>query len=397
MLIIHGTGCSMVDNLYTNCDFSSPEFKKLMSDNAADGGLQPGKLVFREDFERFIKEPYESVLKKIAGEAPAHRNLGGVSVVSLVHAAQVLGDKARVSFFGVKGDDDAENGNGYLFESMLKKFPFYEYRLIKKELLSPSTDVLSDPNYDNNHGERTFICSPGAANYILQEDLGDEFYNADITAFGGTALLPRLHEKLTALLRRAKERGALTVVNLVYDFHSELQLPGKKWKLGADDEAYQYIDVLLADKDESLKTSGVANVSGAVQWFLNQGTGAVIVTEGSRATTLAAGNGIFKPLEIQSMPVCEEIDRELVLHPERRGDTTGCGDNFAGGVIASLAEQIIISSKPDIRECVIHGTIAGGFACFTFGGSFLESRSGEKLELLKPYENAYREQLANTP
>jgi sugar/nucleoside kinase (ribokinase family) len=397
MLTIHGTGCSMVDNLYTNCDFSSSEFKKLMSDNAADGGLRPGKLVFREDFERFIKTSYESVLKKIAGDAPAHRNLGGVSVVSLVHAAQALGNKAQVSFFGVKGNDDAKNENGYLFENMLKKFPFCKYRLTKKERFSPSTDVLSDSNYDNGHGERTFICSPGAANYFLPEDLGDEFFNADIIAFGGTALLPRLHEKLTDLLKRAKDCGARTVVNLVYDFHSELKLPDKKWKLGADDDAYQYIDVLLADKDEALKTSGAANVSDAIQWFLNQGTGAVIVTDGSRTTTLAAGRGIFKPLEIQSMPVCVEIDRELALYPERRGDTTGCGDNFAGGVIASLAEQLTGSSKPDIRECVIKGTIAGGFACFTFGGSFIEFRPGEKLELLKPYEKAYREQLANTP
>jgi sugar/nucleoside kinase (ribokinase family) len=306
----------------------------------------------------------------------------------------VLGDKARVSFFGVTGNDDAENGNGCFLENILKKFPFYEYRLIKKEGLSPSTDVLSDPNYDNGHGERTFICSPGTANYLLPEDLGDEFFNADIIAFGGTALLPSLNEKLTDLLKRAKENNASTVVNLVYDFHSELRLQGKKWTLGANDDAYQYIDVLLADKDEALKTTGAANVSDAVEWFLNQGTGAVIVTEGSKAVTFAAGKGIFNPLEIQSLPVCEEIDRQLALNPERRGDTTGCGDNFAGGVIASLAEQLTGSSKPDIRECAVQGTIAGGFACFTFGGSFLEYRTGEKLELLKLYKKAYREQLA---
>ncbi|MDR2942493.1 MAG: carbohydrate kinase family protein [Treponema sp.] len=394
MITIHGTGCSMTDNLYTNCDFNSREFKKLMSDNAADGGLLPGKLVFREDFERFIKEPYENVLKKIAGEVPNYRNLGGVSVVSLVHAAQVLEDKARVSFWGAAGNDDAENGNGYFLENMLTKFPFYKYHLIKKERPAPNTDVLSDPNYDNGHGERTFICSPGAANNLLPEDLDGEFFNADIIAFGGTALLPRLHEKLTSLLKRAKGNGACTVVNLVYDFHSELKLPGEKWKLGANDDAYQYIDILLADKDEALKTSGAADIDSAVLWFLNQGTRAVIVTEGSRAVTLAAEKGVFKPLEIKSMPVCEEIDRELALHPERRGDTTGCGDNFAGGVIASLAGQLASSSKPDIRECAVQGITAGGFACFTFGGSFLESLPGEKFKLLKHYEKAYRKQIA---
>jgi sugar/nucleoside kinase (ribokinase family) len=154
------------------------------------------------------------------------------------------------------------------------------------------------------------------------------------------------------------------VVNLVYDFRSEISAPGKKWKLGTVDDAYPYIDILIADRDEALKTSDTPSVEDAIRWFLSQGTSAVVITEGARAVRLAAGKGGFAPLELQAMPICEEIDRELAAHPERRGDTTGCGDNFAGGVIVGLAEQMVTlpRGKVDLRECVILGTAVGGFA-----------------------------------
>ena len=392
MIAIHGTGCSLVDNLYSYCDFSSPAFKQVLSRKEADGGLSPGRLVFAEDFERFTGKLYENALAQITGAPPNSRNLGGPSVVSLAHTAQVLADRADVRFFGVKGNDESAD----YVERAIRKIPFREYHLVKKDFPSPRTDVISDPNYDNGHGERLFINLPGAANHFYPDDLDEGFFNAGIVEFGGTALVPHIHECLTELLKRAKEAGAVTVVNLVYDFHSGLKRPGQKWKLGAKDDAYPYIDMLIADRDEAVKTSGVSSVKDAVCWFVSRGAGAAIVTEGSRSVTLAAGTGVFSPMEITSMPVCEEIDRELAAFPERRGDTTGCGDNFAGGVIASIAEQLDASGKGalDIRECVIHGVPAGGFACFTVGGAYNESEPGEKRKLLEPYVDAYRRQLA---
>ncbi|MCL2067846.1 MAG: carbohydrate kinase family protein [Treponema sp.] len=396
MITIHGTGCCLMDYLYAACDFSSEYFKKAMSKKEADGGLSPGKLVFAEDFERFMGKPYNAALAEITGKPPDSHNLGGPSVVSLAHAAQILGDKAAVRYFGVRGNDKPAD----FVESALKKIPFNEYRLVRKDYPSPRTDVLSDPNYDNGHGERTFINLMGAANYFYPDDLDNDFFNADIVAFGATALLPQIHKNLTGLLKQAKETGAVTVANLVYDFQSDINSPGKKWNLGGKDDAYQYIDILIADKDEALKTSGCADSGGysvrhAIQWFMSHGTGAVIVTDGSRGISLAAGKGIFSPLEFLSMPVCTEIDRELAAHPQRRGDTTGCGDNFAGGVIAGIAEQLCAAPGEalDLRECAIQGTAAGGFACFTIGGTYYEESPGEKRNKLEPYIEAYRRQL----
>ncbi|MDR1302443.1 MAG: carbohydrate kinase family protein, partial [Treponema sp.] len=261
-MVIHGTGCCLVDILYARSDFSTAAFQRALSRKEGDGGLTPGRLVFAEDFERFMGLPYENALSLITGGAePSSRNLGGPSVVALAHAAQMLGDKAEVRFFGIRGADTLSD----FVESALRRLPFKEYRLLEKGGSSPRTDVISDPNYDNGHGERTFINLIGAAGSFHPEYLEDGFFDADITAFGGTGLVPPIHDGLTGLLKRARSRGAVTLVNLVYDFRSEITAPARKWKLGVKDDAYPYIDILVADRDEALKTSGTASTEEAIR------------------------------------------------------------------------------------------------------------------------------------
>jgi sugar/nucleoside kinase (ribokinase family) len=206
---------------------------------------------------------------------------------------------------------------------------------------------------------------------------------------------------MTDILKKARKGGSVTVVNLVFDFRSEINNAGKKWKLGVNDDAYPYIDLLIADRDEAIKTSGQATTDEAIAWFIKAGAGAVIVTEGARAIKYAAGKGIFAACPVQTLPVCEEVDKDLARYPERRGDTTGCGDNFAGGIITGLAKQLegisrdklLAPGKLDIVECIVHGAPAGGFACFTVGGTYYEKSPGEKREKLAPYIAAYREQI----
>jgi sugar/nucleoside kinase (ribokinase family) len=411
-ITIHGTGCGLVDFLYPKIDFSAPAFMSKLSQKDGDGGLGIGKLVFAEDFEVFSGMPYEKFLAEIADGAPSH-NLGGPAVVSIVHAAQVLGERAQISFYGVRGNDKT----GDLVEEALARIGFApkggnqsgsaSYILKRFTGPSPRTDVLSDPAYDNGHGERTFINLIGDAGQLAPSDLGDDFFNADIITFGGTALTPLIHDNLTELLSRAKQKNACTIVNLVYDYRSSQKAPGKKWNLGKKDDAYPYIDLLVADKDEAVKTSGCSSIGKALQWFLDRGCGGVVITEGARPVHLGAGQGIFSPLTPQTIPVCEGINRELAAHPENRGDTTGCGDNFAGGIIAGLAEQLgtvkrnaegtkklsAEGAQFNLREICIPGIVAGGYACFTLGGVFYETRPGEKQTLLAPFIEEYKAQL----
>jgi len=395
---IHGTGCCLIDYLYADVDFESAAFRAARSRREGDGALTPGRLVFAEDFERFICKPYEQALAEIAGgkKADAH-NLGGPSVVALAHAAQILaGTEHTVRFYGVRGDDDT----GRLVEEALARLPFSSVRLASRPAATPRTDVLSDPAYDNGHGERSFINVIGAAGFFKPDDLPDDFFAADLVAFGGTGLVPPLHDGLTGLLRRAHTAGAATLVNLVYDFRSEQAAPGKKWSLGVQDDAYPHIDLLVADREEALKTSGAAGIPEAVAWFLARGVGAVVVTEGARNVYLASRGGLFAPLAAKSIPVCAAINAELAAHPERRGDTTGCGDNFVGGLLAGIVEQadraraVGLGNLDLLSACVWAGA-SGGFALFTVGGTYYESAAGEKRAQLLPYVAAYRAQLAS--
>ncbi|GHV85758.1 hypothetical protein AGMMS50230_13660 [Spirochaetia bacterium] len=407
---VHGTGCGILDCIYANEDFSAPPYRAAMSKKPGDGGLTPGQLVFSSALETFMGRPYDEVLASLAGtKLPDTRNLGGPSAVALAHAAQMLAGKTArngketfaVRFYGVRGND----ATGGAMEQKLVSLPFDNLRLIRKDCPSTRVDVLSDPSYDNGSGERTFVYRRGAPDEFYPEDLDAGFFDAGLIAFGGTALTPHLHDSLTELLKRSRQNGAVTLVNLVYDYRSEIEHPGQKWKLGIKDDAYPHIDLLLADQEEALKTSGKVTAETAAAWFLDQGCGAVGITRGRQPLLLCAAGperaggtpGIFTKTELISMPVCEEVNRELAAHPEKRGDTTGCGDNFAGMVIAELAEVIAgTTGRPagiDLREICIPAVAAGGFACFIVGGTYYEKEAGEKRRLLEPYIRAYRKQL----
>ena len=45
-IAIAGTGCSLMDYLFTGVDFSGPAFARYRSREPGDGGLVPGHLVF---------------------------------------------------------------------------------------------------------------------------------------------------------------------------------------------------------------------------------------------------------------------------------------------------------------------------------------------------------------
>ena len=392
-MTIHGCGCCLVDNLYVPVDFGSASFSAARSRRDGDGGLSPGKLVFAEDYERFAGKPYERALAILTdGRSPSARNLGGPSVVALANAAQLrsgFGDTFR--FFGGRGED----ATGDLAVDFIARLPLDEHNYVVVPGATPRTDVLSDPAFDHGHGERSFINLIGAAGAYGPEHLGDLFWEADIIELGGTGLVPRIHDGMTEILKRARSKGSITFVNLVYDFRSEKARPGEKWKLGIRDDAYALIDILVADKEEALRTSGCSDTSAAMAWFARQGVGTVVVTEGSRNIRLQSSGALFAKLEDTTLPVSRAIDEELAAHPEKRGDTTGCGDNFAGGLLASLAEQAgtLPRGKLDLTEACSWAAASGGFACFTVGGAFYENRPGEKLELVEPFVKRYRTQI----
>ena len=391
-IIVSGVGCCLVDILYNNIDFAGDAVRQYISKERGDGGLTPGKLVFQEEFEQFSGISLDNFIKKIAGGRNCDKiNIGGPSIVSMINVAQLTSrEKCEVYFYGRAGNDD----NGLYLITSLEKTPVVlkDFKLLKN--CTPSTMVLSDPLYDNGHGERMFINSIGAAWDFYPGELDDDFFNSDIVVFGGTALVPNIHDHLTTLLKKAKSKGCITIVNTVFDFRNEKSDPSKRWPLGEDDESYRLTDILITDKEEALGLSGESGIDEAVGFFLRKKVPSFIITNGSSDIITYSDGSFFTESPVNSLPVSLAVSNELKSHSG--GDTTGCGDNFVGCVIASVVNQLISETgKPDMNEACSWGIVSGGFACFYIGGTYFEKKPGEKTARIKPYYDNYREQISN--
>jgi sugar/nucleoside kinase (ribokinase family) len=391
---IAGTGCCLLDYLYTGIDFNSPEFSRYLSKKEGDGGLSPGRLVLTDDLEKFSGRKFKKLLKEIIGKRePDDLNLGGPAIVALIHAAQLLGNKARVHFYGTIGNDPA----GEKIKAIIKKTPVKINNLKISDLSSSTTNVLSDSSFQDGQGERTFIHNIGSSWEIYPDQLTKRFFRSDITVFGGTALVPNIHYELDGLLKKAKDQDSITVVNTVYDFRSEKSFPGSRWQFLKNDKSFRNIDILLMDLEEALKISGTGDIENAAAFYSDHGVSSFVITNGASPVWRFSDGRLFKKQSVGQLPTSENVHSELKHNTGLAGDTTGCGDNLAGGVIASVAWQLE-NTKPgnlDLNEACAWGIASGGFACFYIGGTYIEWSRGEKFNLVKPYYELYRKQIAD--
>ncbi len=394
-VIIAGTGCALADYLYTGVRFNSPLFLNYLSHKAGDGGLAPGRLVFTEELEKFSGKPYSEISHELTGgEPPAAINIGGPGLVSLINASQLLGkENFEVQFYGGMGMDETAEW----IEKLLIKTPLKidHYRRISGKR-TPFTDVLSDITYDNHQGERTFINNIGAAWDYTPELLGDDFFESDIVCFGGTALVPQIHDNLTQLLGKAKQKGCLTVVNTVFDFRNEKKNPDHPWPLVDTKEDYRLIDMLIMDCEESLKISGTKTIAEAAAYFVSLNISAFIITNGSNDLIAFSNGDLFENMPLTVFPVSKKVNDDFAGEPTLKGDTTGCGDNFAGGVITSIALQLAATTtgKFKMTEAIAFGVASGAFACYYVGGTFIENSAGEKLRKVEEFKNEYVQQIS---
>ncbi len=388
-IYISGVGCCLVDQLFNHIPFADSSIEKYLSKSKGDGGLKPGQLVFADEFEVFAGEPFSALLPRITNERnPDSINIGGPAIVALIHAAQMLKpENYEVSFYGMYGDDDI----GAYLHGNLERTPVDITHLTKSEGATPSTVVFSDPHYADGQGERMFINAIATAWKMTPEHLNENFFNSHITVFGGTALTPKIHDNLSALLIKAREKNSFTIVNTVFDFRNDKRDPYAPWPMGDSDESYHYIDLLIMDHLEALRYSGKNNLDQAIEFFKTAGCNAFIITNGASGVCIYAKGENFKDQSVEFLPVSNEVSKEL--KKSNTGDTTGCGDNFAGGVIASVAAQKYLGKKEtDIREAAYWGIVSGGFACFYLGGTYFEEFAGEKRDKIEELYEEYSKQ-----
>ena len=184
---VTGVGCCLVDRVYNNISFGSDAFKKYLSVKSGDGGLVPGNLVFREEFERFSGTGLNQFVSYIAADKePDAINIGGPAIVALIHAAQMNENtNCTYHFYGVGGQDS----DGNYLNKLFKQIPVNTGAYNLNGSVTPSTVVLSDPEYDHGNGERIFINSIGAAWDYFPKNLDDNFFESDVVVFGATALM----------------------------------------------------------------------------------------------------------------------------------------------------------------------------------------------------------------
>ncbi|KPI86521.1 PfkB domain-containing protein [Leptomonas seymouri] len=401
-VVVNGVGCSCADYLFTGFDFNAELFQKYVSKKPGDGGISIGHLIFRTDLEAFAGKSIDEIRRDQGWmRVNDHFSVGGPCIVGLINAAQLLKgglienpDQCEFNFYGAMGQD--VTGDRML--KVLNQCPVnLDHYLRMPSHPSAATLVLSDQNFKNGSGERSFVYHGGALDAYTPEMLGDDFFKADVTFFSGTASVPLIHQHITTLLRRAKASGSVTMVGTVFDFLNEKRNPHKRWPLGESDESYRLIDILAVDFVEAQRMSGEVDMQKAIQFFLEKGVHSLFVTNGDEPGYVWSDGTLFVKQALTQFNICQKVVQHLKANPHLRGDTTGCGDNFAGGLLASVVKQLVEGRKPgelSLADALAWANGSGSFCCYAVGGTYLEAQPGEKLRGVKRIHDVYVEQLA---
>jgi hypothetical protein len=143
------------------------------------------------------------------------------------------------------------------------------------------------------------------------------------------------------------------------------------------------------------KISGQTEPENAVRDFIDKGVGTVLVTQGPDPVLVFSNGSLFDAMQLAYLPVSRNLSAEMLSGDHPKKDTTGCGDNFAGGLLADLAIQL--QSKDvghlDLSQACAWGICSGGIAGTYPGGVYMENRLGEKYRRIKSFVDQYRRQI----
>ncbi len=178
--------------------------------------------------------------------------------------------------------------------------------VVRMALPTASTVVLVAPD-----GSRSFLHAPGVSREVFSTagDFGaapGHFHLANIFS------LPKMRVTGAETLARANAAGWSTSLDTGHDTRGE-------W-MGVLEPCLPFIGGLFANEAEALKISGCADVRSAAGLFLGRGVKLVVIKGGRNW--------------------CAEFDCDVELWEPgfavETVDTTGAGDCFTGGFLASL-------------------------------------------------------------
>ncbi|NMB26349.1 MAG: carbohydrate kinase family protein [Firmicutes bacterium] len=386
---ISGVGCCVVDYIYQDIDFTSPGVKRYLCKDGSNG-LMIGEGNLSSHLTTFFGKSEAAIIEDITGGRTPHKVLGGVSIVTLVSAAQLLFDRDEIDVYYYANIPDNEPGS--IIMDTVGKTPLRTDKIQVMEGDSVVTHALCGNDLDGNPS-RTFICAPCVhpSTALQLEQLDHDFYASELTVFSAIQWEPEISGVFTEVLKRCKEAGSITIVSTASD---PLMRGKTKWVLGDSDAVYEYIDILIMNKEEALNYSGTRDLHSAVDYFKSfPSLGGILVTDGLNPTYVYGRGKLCLPYE-GFIPIVVDIDQDKQRGLLPEGDTVGCGDNYCGGVVASVALQLGKQGRPiDLVEACILGSLSGGITSTITGGIFKETHFGQKRGLMEKYHPSYVRQV----
>lgn len=191
--------------------------------------------------------------------------------------------------------------------------------------------------------DRRFLHTFGANADLSLDDVDLSLIDqARVLYIGGYLLLPRFsQDDLLVLLHRAKEVGAMTVVDVAVPTTG-----GEEYTLERSlKKALPYIDAFLPNDDEALNITGYEDPEDQARAFIEAGCGTVVITMGEKGALLRNNEKtLFAPT----------FEIEVV-------DPSGAGDAFDAGFIAGLLEGW------DEERTLVFAAAIGASACTKLG------------------------------
>lgn len=229
-----------------------------------------------------------------------------------------------------------------------------------------------------------FSHAMGADDALAIADLSDEDYRVQVFHVGGVALTPKfMRNSLLTALTRAKEEGAVTVMDTVVDKLS-IWLELEKTKVA--DQICQHLDVLTISKKEVAQYTDLKDPAAIVKYFLAKGVKTVIYKMGDEGCMVGSrGSPIFAdtPLEnaapvIIKMPVYRKEGYKPI-------DTTGMGDAFSAAFSSAILRGYSLGDTVALATGVasLAGEQIGGGNI----GPMKEEGALARLEVLKQQED----------
>jgi sugar/nucleoside kinase (ribokinase family) len=187
-----------------------------------------------------------------------------------------------------------------------------------------------------------FLYRGGAVDSLSLNDLDlSSIVQHDILHCSGFFLLPQLEEQgLPELFATAKQQGVITSLDVGWDNSG-------RW-LKTIAPMLSHLDYFLPTLNEAQQIAGEDSIEACAEYFVQAGVKQVVIKAGAKGAYAHDGTQGF-------WVNAEPIDHVL--------DTTGAGDGFVSGFLASIARGL------PFKQAIAHANRAGAIVVQQYGST----------------------------